>query len=370
VAHTPDALRATTILDLELWQWLGVPLAVVAAVILGRLAAWTLTRAGGEIAAHTSVRWDNELIRATRHPLRLLFAVLAFRGISAMLGLPGVLGLVMTRIEGIAASIAVAWLLIRVMHIAGDAVERRAGASVATSEDAGRSARGVTTQVRVLRRVATFAIVLVALALVLTQFEVVRNVGFSLLASAGIAGVVLGLAAQKTLAGLLAGIQLSATQPIRIGDVVIIEGEWGTIEEVTLTFVIVKIWDERRLVVPITRFFEQPFQNWTMSSSQLLGTVFLYVDWTFPVDAMREELTRITSTSAFWDGRVQNVQVTGAKESTLEVRALVSAADASALWDLRVHVREQLVLWLQRLDGGRHLPRIRLEEPAPPSPPT
>jgi small-conductance mechanosensitive channel len=257
--------------------------------------------------------------------------------------------------------VAIAWWLIRVVAAVGTAIERRVRTNAGDTPAAELEARGIRTQVHVMRRVLNVAIALLAIALVLTQFDVVRSVGVSLLASAGIAGVVLGLAAQKTLAGIFAGIHLTATQPIRIGDVVIVEGEWGVIEEVTLTFVIVKVWDERRLVVPITRFLDQAFQNWTMVSPELHGTVFFYVDWTFPVDRMRAELTRIVTGNPLWDGRTENVQVTETKEHTLEVRALVSAADASKLWDLRVEVRERIIRWLQDLEGGRYLPQMRVQ---------
>jgi hypothetical protein len=162
----------------------------------------------------------------------------------------------------------------------------------------------------------------------LMVFESVRQFGASILASAGIAGIIIGFAAQRSIATLLAGFQIALTQPIRVDDVVIVENEWGRIEEITLTYVVVRIWDLRRLIVPITHFIEQPFQNWTRVSADILGTVFLYVDYTVPVDALRAELTRILRRRALWDGKVNVLQVTDAKEHTLEVRALASAADA------------------------------------------
>lgn len=360
----PEGLRGTSVLGVEVWQWFGVLAALLAALALGRFAAWALARVGGMIAARTTVQWDNDLVQATRGPARFFFALASFHALVGMLDLPAGASVVVAHVVGTLAAAAIAWLVARSAGVVGDAIERRARASAGddADSDAERRARGVATQVRVMRRVINFTVGIIAVALMLTQFEVVRSVGLSLLASAGIAGVVLGLAAQKTLAGIFAGIQLTATQPIRIGDVVIVEGEWGTIDEITLTFVVVKIWDERRLVVPITRFLDQPFQNWTMQSAQLLGTIFFYVDWTFPVDTMRAELEKIVKARPEWDGRVQNVQVTDAKERTLEVRALVSAADASKLWDLRVQVREKIVTWLQGLEGGKYLPRLRLEE--------
>jgi small-conductance mechanosensitive channel len=193
-----------------------------------------------------------------------------------------------------------------------------------------------------------------------------RVVGTSLLASAGVAGLVVGLSAQRTIATVLAGLQLSLTQPLRAGDVVIMEGEWGTVEEITLTYVVVRIWDQRRLVVPITKVLEAPFQNWTRAGSELLGTVFLHADHRVPVQLVREELARFVETRPEWDRRVVGVQVTDATERGVVLRALVSSADASRGWDLRCAVREHLVGFLQRLEGGRYLPRTRLE-PADPA---
>jgi hypothetical protein len=193
------------------------------------------------------------------------------------------------------------------------------------------------------------------------QFDEVRTVGLSLLASAGVAGVVLGLAAQRPVGALLAGIQLSITQPVRIGDTVIVENEWGIIEEINLTYVVVRIWDQRRLIVPMTRFLEQPFQNWTKVSPELLGSIFVYTDHRVPLDAMRAELDRAVKGHPCWDGRVCELVVTDVKERVLEIRSLISAANADDAWKLRCHVREKLVVWLANLDGGRYLPRTRVD---------
>jgi small-conductance mechanosensitive channel len=221
-------------------------------------------------------------------------------------------------------------------------------------------ARAVHTQVLVLKKVALSVVVLFAVASMLMVFEPVRQFGASILASAGIAGIIVGFAAQKSLASLLAGFQIALTQPIRVDDVVVIENEWGRIEDITLTYVVLRVWDERRLVLPISYFLERPFQNWTRSSSELLAPVVLYVDYTVPLGELRDELTRILRASAFWDQKVNGLQVTGAKEHVIEIRALASAADSARAWDLRCEIREKLLLFLQR----RHpdsLPRLRLE---------
>jgi small-conductance mechanosensitive channel len=192
----------------------------------------------------------------------------------------------------------------------------------------------------------------------LMVFQSVRQLGTAMIASAGVAGIVIGFAAQKSLGTLLAGFQIAMTQPIRIDDVVIVEAEWGKIEEITLTYVVVRIWDLRRLVVPITYFIEKPFQNWTRTSADILGTVFLQVDYGVPVDAVRQELTRILEASPNWDRKVNVLQVTDTKERTLELRALASSSDASKSWDLRCEMREKLVAFIQQKFPDS-LPRLR-----------
>lgn len=227
------------------------------------------------------------------------------------------------------------------------------------------SARKIYTQVSVLKRIAATIIAVITVGCMLMLFEPVRQLGTSILASAGIAGIIIGLAAQKTLGNLIAGIQIALTQPMRIDDVVVVEGEWGRIEEITLTYVVVQIWDLRRLVVPITYFTEKPFQNWTRKSSRVLGAVMLYVDYTVPVETIRAELRRIVERSSLWDRQVCALQVTGTSERTIELRALVSAEDAPKTFDLRCEIREKLVAFLRdhhpeslpkfraQLDGGR-----------------
>ena len=221
-----------------------------------------------------------------------------------------------------------------------------------------RQARGVYTQVMVLKKIAVGAIAVFAIGSMLMVFQSVRQFGTAIIASAGVAGVVIGFAAQKSLAALLAGLQIAMTQPISIDDVVIVEGEWGKIEEITLTYVVVRIWDLRRLIVPITYFIEKPFQNWTRTSADILGTVFLQVDYGVPVDAVREELTRILDASPHWDRKVNVLQVTEVKERTLELRALASSSDAGNAWDLRCEVREKLVAFIRKNYPGS-LPHLR-----------
>ena len=222
--------------------------------------------------------------------------------------------------------------------------------------------RKIITQFQYIKRVIVFVAIIVVIAFILLQFDQVRELGAGLLTSAGVAGIIIGLAAQKSIANLLAGFQVAFTQPIRIDDVVIVEGEWGKIEEITLTYVVIRIWDERRLVVPLNYFNENPFQNWTRSSSQLLGYVFLYTDYRLPVDALRKHYFDIVEQHEKWDGRVRNIQVTNSDRHTMELRILMSARNAPDAWDLRCAVREQLITFIQE-NYPECLPRTRVELP-------
>jgi small-conductance mechanosensitive channel len=222
------------------------------------------------------------------------------------------------------------------------------------------AARRVQTQIEVLHRIVVVIVVVVALSVMLMTFPTIKHIGMSLLASAGLAGLIVGMAMKSTLSSLIAGIQIAFTQPIRIEDVVVVEGEWGWIEEIGTTYVVVRIWDLRRLVLPLSYFIEHPFQNWTRSSSDLLGTVFLYVDYTVPVEEVRAELRRIVESTNLWKGEVCVLQVSDATEQAVQLRALVDAHDSNAAWGLRCFVREKLIQFLQEKYPSA-LPKVRAE---------
>jgi small-conductance mechanosensitive channel len=209
-------------------------------------------------------------------------------------------------------------------------------------------ARKHITQIRVLLRSADVVIIVFTIAAALMTFEPVRQYGYSLFASAGVAGIVAGLAARPVLSNLFAGVQLAMTQPIRLDDAVIVEGEFGTIEEITSTYVVVKLWDWRRMVVPLTYFIEKPFQNWTRDSSALIGTAMFYLDYRAPIARMREKLKEICANSKNWDGQVLALQITDTKQATIEVRTIMSARTGGQAFDLRCEVREQMIDFLQR----------------------
>jgi small-conductance mechanosensitive channel len=242
------------------------------------------------------------------------------------------------------------------LHIAADLYLRRFRLDV----DDNLLARKHNTQVRVLARTVDVLVIMITLGTALMTFPAVRQYGYSLFASAGVAGIVAGLAARPVLSNLFAGVQLAMTQPIRLYDAVIVENEYGTVEEIRSTYVVVKLWDWRRMVVPLTYFIEKPFQNWTRETSALIGNVMIYVDYRAPVGIIRDKLTEIVKASKNWDGGVVNLQVTDAKESTIELRCLMSARTSGQAFDLRCEVREQLIDFLQK-HHPEALPRQRSE---------
>jgi len=251
---------------------------------------------------------------------------------------------------------SVGWLVIRSIHVVREAILERYDINVKDN----LTARQVYTQIRVVENIINISIIVLTIAAILMTFPKVRQIGVSLLASAGMLGIILGFAAQKTLGNFIAGIQIAIAQPIRLDDVVIVENEWGWIEEITLTYVVIRIWDLRRLIVPISYFIDKPFQNWTRISADILGSVYIYADYTIPVNEVREELTRILNKSASWDKKVNVLQVTNATERTVELRALMSASDSPTAWKLRCEVREKLLVFLQK-NFPQSLPRTRVE---------
>ena len=259
------------------------------------------------------------------------------------------------RLAAIGSIVATAWAIIASIGFYADLVKRKYRIDV----DDNLRARQVETRLDLLSRAVVTIIVIVATALSLMTFPAIRTIGTALLASAGAAGIIVGLAARPLFENLIAGVQIALTQPIRLDDVVIVEGEFGRVEQINATFVVVNLWDRRRMVLPLTYFIEKPFQNWTRTGAALLGTVFLYLDYTVPVEAIRVQLPRILANEKLWDGAVAGVQLTDAKEHTLEVRVLVSARNSGELFDLRCNVRERLMAWLQESYPSA-LPRDRV----------
>jgi small-conductance mechanosensitive channel len=226
--------------------------------------------------------------------------------------------------------------------------------------------RKIRTQLQFIRRLAVSIIIVLTICAILLSFNNLRKIGTSLLAGVGVGGIIIGFAAQKSLGNFLAGFQIAFTQPLRIDDVLVVEGEWGRVEEITLSYVVLNIWDQRRLILPINYFVEKPFQNWTRTTADIMGTVFLYLDYTIPLAPLRAELTRLLESNPLWDRRVKVLQVTNASERTIEVRALMSASSSGNAFDLRCDIREGLITFIQQhYPECLPLTRAVLEQPAP-----
>jgi len=316
-------------------------------VVEVRLRQWTAT---------TQSKWDDVIVVLVVRALRLVVPLAGLILVVPTLDLPAASHQLFKQAASLVLIGAVGFIFDQLVNAVEEAVLNQFRVDVRDNLEA----RKVYTQVKVLKKIAVVVIVIFTAASMLMVFDSVRQLGTSILASAGVVGIIVGFAAQRSIATVLAGFQIALTQPIRLDDVVIVENEWGRIEEITLTYVVVLIWDQRRLVVPISYFIEKPFQNWTRVSADLLGSVFLYVDYTVPLKALRDELDRLLESSKRWDRKVKVIQVTDAKSNCMEVRVLVSAADASTAWDLRCELREKLIDFLQR-NYPQCLPRTRAE---------
>jgi small-conductance mechanosensitive channel len=254
-------------------------------------------------------------------------------------------------------------LLIRLVSVGADTVRHRYGVDDAVNFQE----RKVLTQLQYIERIIGIVVFIITAAFILLQFDAVRSIGTGLLTSAGVGGIIIGFAAQKSIANLLAGFQIAFTQPIRINDALIVNGEFGIVEEITLTYVTLRIWDLRRMIVPLNKFIDESFQNWTRSTTQLIGSVFMYVDYTFPVAALREEAKRFVEAQELWDKEVFGVAVTDNNADVMTIRIICSGATSGNTFNLRCAVREHLIAWIQE-HYAEHLPKTRLEmSPSPTS---
>ncbi|MGV3551087.1 mechanosensitive ion channel family protein [Rhizobium sp.] len=335
----------------------AISLVVVLLFGLAGLAAHRLLyRFLKRITANSSLFWRSLVGRAER-PARLAMFAMALSLGASVAPLTNGQANAMRQVLMICVIILIAWAARIAMHIWSVVYLRR----FQLDHEDNLLARKHVTQFGIFQRIIDLAIVIVAVSAVLMTFDQVRQYGVSLLASAGAAGLVLGLALQPVLKNLLAGVQLAVTQPIRIGDALIVEGEWGNVEEITSTYVVLKLWDWRRLILPLNYFIEKPFQNWTRESASLIGTVMIYLDYRAPIDAIRSKVEEIVKSSRLHDGQVINVAVTDFKEQAMELRILVSSSNAPRTFDLRTEVREKLIGFLQT-HHPQALPRVRLEQ--------
>jgi small-conductance mechanosensitive channel len=332
---------------LQLFPWvprlvivLGLLCAAVTAAILVHSLLWAVFN------RFFSARFPllHDIVRRTRGISRFAFIIAAISAAMPIAPVHTHIADAVDRALLAAFIVFLGWLTIVGVNLAMDRYVGRFQLDVSDN----LLARKAVTQVRLLKRAIDSVLVVLTAAFALMSFDSVRQFGISLFASAGVAGIAAGLAARPILENLLAGIQLAITQPIRLEDVLILDGEYGTVEEITSTYVVLKLWDWRRMIVPLSYFLDKPFQNWTRSSASLIGTVMIYADYTVPVDKVRRKLEDIVHQSTLWDGRVVNLQVNNATESVVELRALVSAKDSSTAADLRAEVREELVAYMQR----------------------
>jgi small-conductance mechanosensitive channel len=335
-----------------LWAAVVLAVAIVVALCVHFVVFWVLRR----LARRKGALLDQSLARRGQRPSRWIFPLLAVLIVLPGLSLPAKLMSALEHVTGVGLIAAIAWLIILSSEVTSDVLAGRYRVDVADN----LLARRIQTQFAMLHRVVVVLVCVVALAIALMTFPAIKHIGMSILASAGLAGLVVGLAMKGTLSNLVAGVQIAFTQPFRLGDAVVIQGEWGWIEEIGTMYVVVRIWDLRRLVLPLSYFLENAFENWTRTSAELLGHCFIYVDYRVPVEEVRKELRRIVESTPLWGGKVCVLQMSDLFETTAQLRALMDARNSSDAWDLRCYVRENLIHYIQEHHPGS-LPRYRAE---------
>ncbi len=299
---------------------------------------------------------SQSLVRHGRGPARWVFPLLAALAVLPGLPLPSIAMSALEHIAGLGLVAAIAWFVLLSIDVTSDVLAERYRIDVADN----LVARRIHTQFKLLRSIMVVLVAIVTLSVMLMTFPEIKHIGMSLLASAGVATLVVGMAMKETLSNLIAGVQIAFTQPFRLEDAVVIEGEWGWIEEISTMFVVVRLWDLRRLVLPLSYFLDHPFQNWTYRSAPILGNTILFTDYTVPMDELRTELRRICQSSKLWKGEVCILQASDATEHTVQLRALMDARNSSDAWDLRCLVREELIDYIKK-NHPESLPRYRGE---------
>ncbi len=337
---------------------LVLALAAVAAIVVHEILVRLLRRLFGDQESYL-----RSLLRAISGLTRLAFLIIALDIVLPIAPIDPVAIAILARMLTLATIALLGWIAITATHVTGDLYLRRF--SLDAPDDL--LARKHVTQVRILRRVVDTLIIVLTVSAGLMTFESVRQYGVSLFASAGVAGLVVGLAARPMLSNLIAGIQIATTQPIRLGDEVVIETQWGRIEEITSTYVVIKLWDLRRLIVPLSYFMEKAFENWTRELTNLIGAVSIHVSYLTPIERVRQKAVEIVRASPLWDGDVVKLVVNEAKETALELRVLASARTSGATADLRSEIREKMIAFLQQ-EYPTCLPPLAPAAPQPQSP--
>jgi len=329
-------------------------IAIASAIIIGLFLQALLFYLLRSITRKTQKEVGSIITKHLRWPLRVLFPLILISTILPLLSLPQEAWGILKYINSSLFIVNITWLIIKIISSTTEIIKNR---FAQTLHDSLR-ARKLFTQLQIIRRILTILIILLALAIILLQFEQIANIGTTILASAGVIGIIIGFAAQRSIATLFAGFQIAFSQPIRLDDVVVVENEWGSIEEITLTYVVVRLWDLRRLILPITYFIEKPFQNWTRESTEILGTVDFYLDYSTPLAELRAKALELAKTDPNWNGRLCKLEVTGTTDKALEVRLVVSADNSTKLWELRCRLREELISFINQ-NYPCCLPQIR-----------
>ncbi|MBC7830228.1 MAG: mechanosensitive ion channel family protein [Chitinophagaceae bacterium] len=331
-------------LQIPSWAWNLIILgsSLLLGLLISALLALLARKKARETESISQYSFFQSMIKRLGQPLNVFLPLFLLNALLSAMRMPPLMMSKISKAIEILLIINFAWILIRCIKVVQDYVIYRFDIKKADN----LRERKIRTQLQFIRRIIMGLIVILTIAGILLSFSSLRKVGTGLVTGVGLSGVIVGFAAQRSIANLLAGFQIAFTQPIRIDDAIVAEGEWGTVEEITLTYVVMKLWDERRLVLPINYFIEKPFQNWTRISSELLGVVILFTDYTLPIDPLRAELTRLLNESKYWDGRVNTLQVTDATENTIQVRALMSARNSGDIFELRCYVRENLIKFI------------------------
>ena len=340
------------------WDAILTAVAIVIGLILKFLLSLLLKRKPRGAPQFSATR---AILSRLGQPMSYFLPLLAFNFLLPLMKMRGNVYPIVNKTIEVLLTISFATVLVGIVKICEDYVYH----TYDIQKEDNLKERKIRTQLQFIRRIAISLILILTVCVILLSFNNLRKIGTGLLTGVGVGGIIIGFAAQKSLSNLLAGFQLAFTQPLRIDDVLVVEGEWGRVEEITLTYVVLNIWDQRRLILPINYFIEKPFQNWTRTTADIIGTVFLYLDYMTPIEPLREELTRLLDNDPLWDKRVKVLQITNTSEKTMEVRALMSATSSGNAFDLRCNVREGLIKFLQT-NYADSFPLVRLEQKGPP----
>jgi small-conductance mechanosensitive channel len=335
-----------------LWNIIVVLGTVVLGILLSLLLSFFITKKKDETGHYA---FFQSLIVHLSKPISILIPLMVFNFFIPFLEMPTI---VLTKVQHateIGLIIVVAWTLIKFLNVLQDLVLHRV--NVGLSDNLRQ--RRIMTQLMYVQRVMVTIIIVLTVGAVLLTFASMRKIGAGLLTGVGVGGIIIGFAAQRSLSNLLAGFQIAFTQPIRIDDQVLVENEFGRIEEITLTYVVVKIWDDRRLILPINYFIEKPFQNWSRTTTEMIGSVYFYVDYTIPIEWVRQQFMEMIKDHPLWDKKVAGVQVTDFKQDVMELRCIVGATSAGEAWDIRCFVREEMIKRITR-EYPDSLPKSRI----------